>query len=179
MTMRRPFFLHRRWRALPLAVMLSACLPGFLRADLRDKILEQIGTSHSSIDVLVYEIDNVRIADALIEAARQGVRVRIITDGVRSESPSAQDQFLEDSGIPLKRISDWRRDLMHDKFVIFDHRVAATCSYNAPRRRHADAEEEDPFTHDKASLEQFQSEFDQIWNSAAQPGRLSGPPPTE
>lgn len=162
-----------RWRALLMTGVVVAWMPGLLRADLRDRILEQIGNSHSSIDVLVYEIDNAQIAEALVEAARQGVRVRIITDAIRSESPGAQAQFLGDAGIPVKKIRDWRKDLMHDKFVIFDHQMAATCSYNVSTRLHSDADE-DHLTHDKANLQTFQSEFDQIWNAPVPSETTSG-----
>ena len=166
-----------RWRALLVAVvMIVAGLPGLGRAGLRDKILEQIGTSRSSIDVLVYEIDNEEIADALVEAARRGVHVRIITDAIRSDSPAAKDRVLEDAGIPLKRIKDWRKDLLHDKFVIFDHQVAATSSYNFPALN-PDSEEADPLIHDKPSLEKFQSEFDQIWDAAAHSETAASPYP--
>lgn len=82
-----------------------------------------------SLDVAAFELDNPLLGDAMLAAARRGLRVRAVTDdehGLRA----ADTQFgrLQAAGIPVA--ADGRSALMHNKFVIIDGRSVWTGSMN-------------------------------------------------
>lgn len=75
-----------------------------------------IDSARLSVDVAIYSFSLNSIRDALINAHKRGVRVRMVME---SENLDRTDpQKLEDAGIPI--LGDRREGLMHDKFVVID-----------------------------------------------------------
>lgn len=146
-----------------------------LRADypgetLRDRIIDRIDGAKSTIEVVIYEIADQDIADALVRAEQRGIHVRVIVDEARSRISLAKVDDLVDAGIPVRRIGRAQWELFHDKFILFDKTLAATPSYNRSARS---VRSEDPaegaFTRDRDLLRQFSGDFDYVWNSAGRP----------
>lgn len=82
-----------------------------------------------TLDIAAFEFDNVVLTEAVLNAHRRGVRVRIVTDdehGLEEEDESIP-VFIE-AGIPV--IDDSRSALMHNKFMILDSQVVWTGSWN-------------------------------------------------
>jgi len=156
---RRPFV-----RAIAFLIILSI-LPA-LFADLRDEIVEHINAAKSSIDLVVYEIRSNDIADALIEAKRRAVRIRVIVDSVHSPTATPQEKTLDDEGIAIKRVGGISRDLLHDKFILFDGSVASTPSYNRSAKSLKGKGNEQGFTSDKALIGVLKEQFENVWNHA-------------
>jgi phosphatidylserine/phosphatidylglycerophosphate/cardiolipin synthase-like enzyme len=152
-----------------LGVMGGVLLTGNFRlsADLRDKLIEHITKAQSSIDLVVYEIRSNDIADALIEAKRRAVRVRVIVDSVHSPIATPQEKMMEDEGIAIRRIEGGRRDLLHDKFILFDGTTASTPSYNrSAKSLRGEGNMENAFTSDKALISRLKEQFDNVWSSS-------------
>jgi phosphatidylserine/phosphatidylglycerophosphate/cardiolipin synthase-like enzyme len=140
-----------------------------LFGDLRDRIIDHMDKASSSIDLVVYEIRSNEITDALISAKHRGVRVRILVDSVSSPVATPQEKTLEDEGITVKRVRGISNDLMHDKFILFDGKVASTPSYNrSAKSLRSKDEEESAFTHDEVQIEKLQAQFDKFWNRPGQ-----------
>ncbi len=93
-----------------------------------DRILVQkISTAQNSIDAALHEIDSDRIAQALVAAHRQGVRVRIVTEDDYMHEASIE--ALQTAGVPI--VSDkGNSGLMHNKFLVIDRRFVWTGSLN-------------------------------------------------
>lgn len=85
-----------------------------------------IDAARSTLDVCGFEIDNERIIDAVLRAARRGVRVRVVTDSDYLEEAGPR-AFLQ-AGIPV--LSDQRSALMHNKFLVVDNQAVWTGSFN-------------------------------------------------
>jgi phosphatidylserine/phosphatidylglycerophosphate/cardiolipin synthase-like enzyme len=136
--------------------------------DLREQIVEHIDAAHSSVDVVVYEIRSNDIAEALIAAKHRGVRVRVIVDSVHLAMPTPQEIAIEEDGIPIKRVSGVSRKLLHDKFIVFDGKVASTPMYNRSavslRRTEGEAQ---GFTHERELVARLQEQFNEVWKSSA------------
>ena len=79
-----------------------------------------------SVDVAAYDLDLWSIRDALIDAHRRGVTIRMITDSDNLDNREIQD--LKEAGIPV--LGDRRESLMHDKFTIIDSQDVWTGSLN-------------------------------------------------
>ncbi|HEY3312956.1 MAG TPA: phospholipase D-like domain-containing protein [Anaerolineales bacterium] len=85
-----------------------------------------IDEARMSVDVAIYSISLNSIQNALINAHKRGVEVRVVmeSDNMGDRVPQA----LKDAGIPM--IGDRRQGLMHDKFVVIDRAEVWTGSMN-------------------------------------------------
>jgi phosphatidylserine/phosphatidylglycerophosphate/cardiolipin synthase-like enzyme len=82
-----------------------------------DEVLaEAIRQARLSIDLAVYNFNLWSLRDALLEAHRRGLSVRMVTDSDNLDAPEVID--LEEAGIPV--LGDRRESLMHNKFVVID-----------------------------------------------------------
>jgi phosphatidylserine/phosphatidylglycerophosphate/cardiolipin synthase-like enzyme len=145
-----------------------ASSPGIC-GDLREQIIQRIVAAQKSIDVVVYEIRSDEMADALLSARDRGLRVRVIVDSVHSAMATAQEKRMEEGGVPVKRVSGTSRKLLHDKFILFDRKLASTPSYNRSARSLREArDEESSFTEEANLIKKLASEFDEFWASTAQ-----------
>jgi len=75
-----------------------------------------IDRARLSLDVAVYSLNLWSIRDALLDAHRRGVNVRMVMESDNMDSDEAQ--ALIAAGIPI--LGDRREGLMHDKFVVID-----------------------------------------------------------
>ena len=69
-----------------------------------------------SVDIAAYDFDLWSLRDALLDAQRRGVTVRMVTDSDNLENDEVQN--LKEAGISV--VGDRREGLMHDKFVVID-----------------------------------------------------------
>jgi len=140
-------------------------------SDLRQQIIAHMDSAKSSIEVVVYEIRSPEMADALVRAARRGLQVRVLVDGIRSESPTQQEDELEAERIAIRRLTAQGENLLHEKFILFDGSLAATPSYDRSIRGLHEAENTEPsFTRDKDEVKILKGQFENLW-------RIAGTPP--
>ena len=82
----------------------------------------------TTVDIAVYSITNLQIADAIIAAHRRGATVRIITDRTMAGHKSSLIDELVTAGIPVR--TNRRHKIEHNKFAVFDNQRIVTGSYN-------------------------------------------------
>jgi phosphatidylserine/phosphatidylglycerophosphate/cardiolipin synthase-like enzyme len=84
------------------------------------------------MDLALYRLSQPRLARAIHNAARSGVRVRVILDRQKYELTPAAQQLLARFAIPYRLMSGRRGRYakMHHKFAVLDGRTALTGSYN-------------------------------------------------
>jgi phosphatidylserine/phosphatidylglycerophosphate/cardiolipin synthase-like enzyme len=100
-----------------------------------DKLFaKQIHAAQRSVDLAIFDIEEPSTCQALIAAAKRGVKVRILTDsdnvyesGSRS-APRLVHQQMRAAGIQIK--TDNRTAFMHHKFAIVDQTFVITGSLN-------------------------------------------------
>jgi phosphatidylserine/phosphatidylglycerophosphate/cardiolipin synthase-like enzyme len=88
-----------------------------------------INNTQRTLDIAAYEFNNVVLTEAILNANRRGVRVRMVTDnedGIGDDDTTI-NQFVN-AGIPV--VDDRRSALMHNKFMILDSLVVWTGSWN-------------------------------------------------
>lgn len=92
-----------------------------------DAVVRHIDATKTSLDVCAFELDNQRIGEALVRAAKRGVRLRLVTE----------TNYLDESGVQMLRavgvpvVDDARPGaLMHNKFMVFDNQAVWTGSMN-------------------------------------------------
>ncbi len=105
----------------------------FTRTDsVAARIEELIRQGRTGIDAALYRLDLPRLAQALAEAARRGLRVRLVLDSLKYSENQATRELLAKSGVRF-RLAHGRRGpqtKMHHKFAVLDHETVLTGSYN-------------------------------------------------
>lgn len=91
-----------------------------------EALVSAINSARLSVDVAVYSLNLWSIRDALLEAHRRGVVVRVVMESDNMDVPEVQ--ALIEAGIPV--LGDRREGLMHNKFVVIDRREVWTGSLN-------------------------------------------------
>lgn len=92
-----------------------------------DRILaDAIRAARLSVDVAAQQLDLWSIRDALIDAHRRGVAVRLVTESDYLDEKEVQE--LIEAGVPV--LGDRREGLMHNKFVVIDRMEVWTGSMN-------------------------------------------------
>lgn len=97
-----------------------------LRGGPDQSLADAIRLARASVDVAVLQLDLWSIRDALLEAHRDGVKVRLVVESDYSDNPELQE--LVEAGIPV--LGDRREGLMHNKFTIIDRQEVWTGSMN-------------------------------------------------
>ena len=104
-----------------------------------DAVVREIRAAKTSIRVLAYSFTSTRIADALIDAHRRGVDVKVIFDKKESRESYSLIGPLHGAGISV--MTDGRHALAHNKVMILDDEVVLTGSFNYTKQaEHSNAE---------------------------------------
>lgn len=68
--------------------------PGINKNSVKDKILNEVSNARKSIDIIMWQFTDTSIADALIEKAKEGVKVRIISDDLTANDPGSVFPYI-------------------------------------------------------------------------------------
>ena len=99
----------------------------------RDAILKEIGAARRSVYVAVYLLTDREIANALLEAKRRGVEVKVVLDGEQAEEVSySKHIYLKKKGIDVRLVYPVKdgKGTMHHKFAVIDKKNLLTGSLN-------------------------------------------------
>jgi len=91
-----------------------------------EALADAIHAARLSLDVAVYSLNLWSIRDAILDAYRRGVDMRIVMESDNMDSDEAQ--ALIAAGIPI--LGDRREGLMHNKFVVIDRQEVWSGSMN-------------------------------------------------
>ncbi|MER3467556.1 MAG: phospholipase [Thermoflexus sp.] len=100
--------------------------PRFHRGGVVDALIAAIDSAQRTLDVAVYDIELMSVADALLRARERGVRVRVVTETDNADTKAVAR--LRAGGIPV--VTDERPGYMHNKFMIVDGERVWTGSMN-------------------------------------------------
>jgi phosphatidylserine/phosphatidylglycerophosphate/cardiolipin synthase-like enzyme len=98
------------------------------KGECTEAIVRTIDAARSSIFVQAYSFTSAPIAEALVNAHRRGVQVRVILDkSQRTERYSSAD-FLRNAGVPTQIDDD--HAIAHNKVMVVDQWKTITGSFN-------------------------------------------------
>lgn len=89
-------------------------------------LADAIRKARASVDVAVHQLNLWSIRDALLDAHRRGITVRVVTESDYIDEPEVQE--LIKTGISV--LGDRREGRMHNKFVLIDRQEVWTGSMN-------------------------------------------------
>lgn len=100
-------------------------LPPFVQ-----QVLQDLNQAKRTIDLAVFDLDLIEVTNALIDAKKRGVEVRVIIDSENLETAEVARQagMLQDAQIPL--VFDNLDSFMHNKFIVIDDQITWTGSWN-------------------------------------------------
>jgi phosphatidylserine/phosphatidylglycerophosphate/cardiolipin synthase-like enzyme len=128
-----------------------------------EKVIALINTAVQELNIAVYSFNRLAIADAVIAAYQRGVAVRVITDADQAEPAYSKDEYLEEKGIPLIRVTHPGYGSMHNKFAVIDSRIVITGSYNWTTNATVNNNENLVVITSRTVAEQYNAEFETIW----------------
>ncbi|NVZ69449.1 phospholipase D family protein [Pseudomonas costantinii] len=127
-------------RSITLAALLGLSCPSMAAPDIqvgfspegsaRQLVLDTIGGAQHSIQMLAYAFQATDINQALVDARKRGVNVRVVIDKKRNlgkASTKAMD-FVSRNGVELRTSDHFH--LQHDKTIIVDGTTVETGSFN-------------------------------------------------
>lgn len=124
------------------------------------RVLSLLGQTRRKADLCVFTITDDRITQAILEAHKRGIAVRIISDDEKSQDLGSDMDELARQGVPV-RLDDLPAH-MHHKFALFDDSLLATGSYNWTRGASYNMENL-IVLNDPRLIASFQREFDKVW----------------
>ena len=126
-----------------------------------------------SVDVAAYSLNLWSIRDALINAHKRGVVVRMVMESDDMENQEVQQ--IMDAGIPV--IGDHQQGLMHNKFMIIDHLDVWTGSMNYTTSGVYKDNNNLLYIHSSQIAEYYTYEFEQMFNyHLFGPEKIAGTP---
>jgi cardiolipin hydrolase len=118
-------------------------------------------SARRSVDVCVFTVTDDRISDAIADAHRRKVAVRIISDNDKAGDTGSDLHRLSRRGVPVR--FDRTDNHMHHKYAIFDGGRILTGSYNWTRSAAEYNEENFIVTDDPHLLAAFSDAFERLW----------------
>jgi len=91
-------------------------------------VVREIGEAKRSVLVQAYSFTSPTIAQAMVDAHKRGVRVKVILDKSQRSDPESCADFLINAGVQVR--IDSKHAKAHNKIVIIDDEVVLTGSFN-------------------------------------------------
>lgn len=124
-------------------------------------ILKEIDNAKVSIDVAAYAFTSQPISVALLHAKKRGVEVRLVADKKANKHYTAAT-FLANQHVPVKL--NGRYKIMHNKFMVFDHKTVETGSFNYSKAAFKSNAENVIVIHGDRDLAiGYEKEFAKLW----------------
>ncbi len=143
----------------------------FSRTDsIAEEIEAHIRAATSSIDAALYRFGNSRLSQALWEAHRRGVTIRLIVDRGKYEFSEDTRNLLAKAPFPFHVTNgkNGARSKMHHKFVILDDRTVLTGSYNWTLASEEQNYENLLILQDNSLVDLHRQEFESLWAKVTQ-----------
>lgn len=93
-----------------------------------DAIIKELDKAKSTILVQAYSFTSAKIAKALLNAHKRGVKVEVISDKRQKTQKYSSATFLFNAGIPTK--IDAQHAIAHNKVMIIDREIVITGLFN-------------------------------------------------
>lgn len=128
------------------------------------ELLKIIGSAKKTLDVAIYCLTDPQVADAIVQAKKRSVTVRVLTDHDQStvKDQKALLNSIKKAGIPIKMNS--HSGIMHLKVTIADASVVTTGSYNYTKAANTINDEVFVVLNSASAAADFEKEFNRMWS---------------
>ena len=144
-------------------VIKQVCFSRTEACDMR--IIQLIGSAKKSVYVAVYSFTRDGLANALVDASRRGLDVKVVIERDNAFGSGSEYLVLRNAGVDVRL--DNNPDLMHHKFMIVDGEVVLTGSYNWSTAAEERNDENYVVIADSDVAALYVKEFFRIWSLAS------------
>ena len=127
-------------------------------------VISEIRKGAQTIDIAMYYLSSRGIAQALVQASKNHVRVRIVLDQGQEIETSSKSGYLIKHGIDLRYHMGF--GLMHNKFAIIDGKSLITGSFNWTLTAEERNEENLLIITDIQTIKKYEERFEYLWNTS-------------
>lgn len=127
------------------------------------RLLSCLASAKTSLDICVFTITDNRISNAIVDAHKRGVKVRVISDNDKASDLGSDVVSLSDAGVPIA--VDNEPDHMHHKFAVVDKTILINGSFNWTRSASSRNFENIVLTNQPKLVQSFLQEFERLWTS--------------
>ena len=127
-------------------------------------VIAEIRKATQTIDIAMYYLTSRDIAQALVRAQENNVRVRIVLDQGQEIEHASKSGYLVKHGLEIKYHMGF--GLMHNKFAIIDGKSLITGSFNWTRTAEEKNEENLLIITDQETLKEYEERFNYLWNNS-------------
>lgn len=125
-----------------------------------------IDRTEKTLDCAIYSLSHDLIADAIVNAHRRGVKVRILMDKTQAGGRNSDDEKLIAAGIEVR--IDAHHKIFHHKVAIADRKrrgkqAVVTGSFNWTANADEKNAENMVILRLKRVVEEYESEFERLW----------------
>jgi phosphatidylserine/phosphatidylglycerophosphate/cardiolipin synthase-like enzyme len=127
-------------------------------------IVKTIGQAKHTVRVAAYSFTSSDIAEALLDAHRRGVDVKLVVDRSQVRPDPTDASILAGQGLPVR--ADYRYAIMHDKFVVVDGETVEEGSFNFTVAAESRNAENVLVIHDADVAAQYGKEWNRLWTES-------------
>ena len=131
--------------------------------NLKEKLLEEMESTTSTLDVAIHEITSLEMAQALVKARQRGVKVRVIVDSKQAKMRTSKITYLIQQGILIKVLGGKEKGVMNLRFAIFDEKRVLMGSFDWSDDSLRWNYENILMTDGSETVTIFQKEFGKLW----------------
>ncbi len=136
-------------------------------------MIKEIEKAKAKISVAIYDITNKKITDALINAHKKGISVRLYTDKIINEDyeqPLLDDLTNNNIEVKIANPENWNnvqsyRAIMHNKFIVIDEDIVLTGSYNFTTNAEENNRENLIIIPNKIIAQKYYKQFNIYWDN--------------
>jgi cardiolipin synthase A/B len=127
-----------------------------------------VDKAHISVDVVIYELNDQKFEQALVNAAHRGIKVRVLlNDGYYTEQGFPQNEksfeFLKANNIEVKPTPSYFA-LTHQKTLIIDNRLAAIMTLNLTEQYYATGRDFAVLDKNSQDVQAIEQAFSNDWS---------------
>ena len=130
-------------------------------------VLDLIRGARVSVDLVMYQLQDQAVADALVAAAKRGVKVRVLLNhGYLGQATPTNEPvygYLLNHGVAVKWTPSYF-DLTHQKTLVIDGQTALVMTFNFTPQYYASGREFGIYDTDRADVGAIEATFDADWH---------------
>jgi phosphatidylserine/phosphatidylglycerophosphate/cardiolipin synthase-like enzyme len=131
-----------------------------------DRLVQYLTKATNSLKICVFTITNDKLANAVHDAHKRGLQVRVITDDECMQQIGSDVHWLSEQGVPV-RTDDQPSFHMHNKFVVIDDSHVITGSFNWTVAAGKSNQENILVVDHPYYIEKYNTEFERLWKQFA------------
>jgi len=139
-------------------------------SDISAFLIKKINNAKNTIDIAIYSLTNENISNALIEAKKRGIKIRIIIEYSKINTSKIDPAIskLIDEKIPIKTLrGSGLYGIMHNKIMIIDSSFLITGSYNYTLTANNNNFENVVFVSESSNVISYIKYFETMWQKGS------------